>query len=322
MPESSVSTRDGADGLWKLRIQITVGVVLLFAAAWVAELGYVVSRSPRSMITMERAAHTALPLIPTGGVDLFKLNPQGLHYPVDVPLPVSNGDGTPALDQQGRPVGYWVMARRLSGGAASPWLLFHMAACAMATILVWLVGRPRLLNIRAHSPLYVLTTLMILAELSALPAMLLLWSVYPVRFFWAAGWYNAPGAAWLNVGSLSRSGPGIAAGLLYIAFVLWLARRIVLRTALRHGLAASVGSVAGSTRCQTCGYEVGTLAPCPECGVAEPQAMPAGLYFGMRHARLARSRWRWIVLAAVVIGAILGYGLPLLIGTLRVIPLL
>jgi hypothetical protein len=116
---------------------------------------------------------------------------------------------------------------------------------------------------------------------------------------------------------MSRVGPVIGALMAYLCLTLWIARIVSRRLALSDRRVVSAGRIPDAQRCLSCGYEVGDLKPCPECGAADPRAIPAGVYLGAAHARMAHSRWSW-VLPTVVVGVVAaGYALPLIVGTIR-----
>jgi hypothetical protein len=304
--QSTIQPESG--GLWRLRLLVLATLAFVLIAARLAGIANAWSRSDQVQSAAESAASVALPAIPHGGVDWTRLNPHGIEYPADRSLPIG---GDTALTNLWRWSGDW-----------PKWAAAHAIGCLAVLAFVAALGKPRLLHLSAKAPTYFLRALVGLVLIGAVPGLLAACSYMPVRFFWGAVWFQANGGAWIDMGPLARIGPEVGAGALYVLCLTLVARRVVLRMARNTPLKLSVGREPQSAACLSCGYPIGTEGPCPECGTADPRAVPDGVYFGRWHARIAVSRGRWLFIALPVALVCALYAAPLTIGFIRAVAIL
>lgn len=300
----------GAGGLWRLRLSTLASLAVLVLIGWIGVLCNILIRSPVTEDLAETAARYAEPLIPTGGFVWSRMNPHGIWYPVELTSAGVGGDVSRHME-------LW-----LTWLAGVPAALLHIVASLLAVGFVAWLGRPRVVSLAADARTYVLRAVIGVALLSAIPALALWCSHYPVRLFWGAAWYQATGRAWIVMTPLARYGPSIGAALLYAWVLVFFARRVLLRAAREDRRDLSSGRLPDSERCLNCGYEAGDLSPCPECGASDPRALPQRIYIGALHARLAAGRRRWVLTAAPIALIVACYAAPLLIGTARALVLI
>lgn len=309
--------------LWTLRIGSILGILAAIAAGWAACFIQVAASSSLTLPYVDAAASGIAPLLPRGVVDWAKLNPRGVRSDImPTSAIVSNLDGSPMRDASGEVSILNELLLCASGRPVIEVVLWHLAVCVAALVLVGSLMRPRLVSMQPESRCYWLRLLWPVYFLTALPASLFLASYHPAWLFWSTAWFLSDGYAWIDVWHIGHLGPLLGAIGGYFLLVLWAAQLVVVWRARRAGRELSHGRLPESGRCLACGYACRELRPCPECGAPDPTAIPEGLHFGPWHAKLRLSRFGWLIptsMAALVLSL---YCAPLIAGCVRAVWLL
>jgi hypothetical protein len=292
---------------WRLRLIVLTGILVLYPAA---SASFLVREAARSQTVADLATHAAglaVPLLPRGGFEWHEFNRASFQ--------AERPSGTLS-----RFASRGFRALALSAPGAAHWPIAHILF-VVATSLgagALLGRRVRFWDARCHS--YFLRVSWRVALATGPVGVLLFAAPYPVRFFWSAALQQSGGLAWVDLGALSRAIPTAGSALLYALIVAIMTHRFfvsLMQRDLAAGIVQAGGPSGAAGLCLSCGYEVGKLAPCPECGATEPRPTSDMLTW---HSGLIR-RWRAVLIGGILVGVCCWSG-PLVVGTARALTLM